>query len=279
MRIGDYEVTPIFAGDISLDGGAMFGVVPRTLWSKKMPPDAENRIKMSMNPLLIRGRGRNILVDTGAGDKEKKSFYERFGIGGRTLPELLAEKGLSTEEIDTVVNTHLHFDHAGGNTRLDEGGRVLPVFKNARYVVQRREFEDATSPNERNRASYFDRNYLPLYSSGRLELIEGAQEIAPGLTAYPLPGHTAGMQGLFIDSGGSKGLYLADCIPTIHHVPLPWIMAYDLYPLTTLETKKRVLPAAAKEGWLLFFEHDPDIAAAMVSEDLPGVFEVVQADI
>lgn len=278
MQIGDYRVHSLNTGPIALDGGAMFGVVPRVLWAKKLPPDDQNRILMSMNVLLVRGPGVNLLVDAGVGDKEGASFAERFGLGACGLPAALARHGLTPADITHVFNTHLHFDHAGGNTSRDGAGRVVPSFPNARYMVQRREFEDATHPNERNRASYFDANYVPLVASGQMEFLEGEREIAPGLIAIPLPGHTAGMQGLLIASGRETGLYLADCVPTAHHLPLPWVMAYDLFPLTTLETKSRILPRAAREGWTLFFEHDADTPAARIAESSPGRFEVEPVD-
>lgn len=278
MRLGDYEVVSLNTGPLWLDGGAMFGVVPRVLWEKKLPPDSQNRIRMSMNVLLVRGPGVNLLVDAGAGDKEDESFAMRFGMGPWGLPEALAHHGLTPAEITHVFDTHLHFDHAGGNTRHDATGRIVPSFPNARYMVQRQEYEDATHPNARNRASYFDDNFVPLRKSGQMELLEGEAEVAPGLWAYPLPGHTAGMQGLLINSGPSTGLYLADCVPTAHHLPLPWVMAYDLFPVTTLETKSRVLPQAARGGWVLFFEHDADTAAARIAETKPGRFEVETVD-
>jgi glyoxylase-like metal-dependent hydrolase (beta-lactamase superfamily II) len=274
VRLGDYEVVSLNTGPIRLDGGAMFGVVPRVLWEKKLPPDSQNRLLMSMNVLLVRGPGVNLLVDTGVGDKETEDFAARFGMERWTLLEGLARHGLTPGEITHVFDTHLHFDHAGGNTTRDEAGRVVPNFPNAKYLVQRQEYEDATHPNDRNRASYFDRNYVPLRATGQLELLDGETEIAPGLLAYPLPGHTAGMQGLLIQSAGATGLYLADCVPTTHHLPLPWVMAYDLFPVTTLETKTRVLPQAAREGWLLFFEHDHDVPAARIAGSKPGRFEV-----
>lgn len=278
MQIGDYQILSLNTGPIALDGGAMFGVVPRVLWEKKLPPDGQNRIRMSMNVLLVRGPGVTLLVDTGAGDKEDAAFAGRFGLEAWGLPEALARHGLASEDVTHVFNTHLHFDHAGGNTRREEDGRLVPNFPNARYMVQRREYEDATHPNERNRASYFDANYVPLVSSGRMELLDGEREVAPGLFAALLPGHTLGMQGLAITSGNETGLYLADCVPTAHHLPLPWVMAYDLFPLTTLETKSRVLPQAAREGWTLFFEHDADIPAARITERKPGKFDVEPVD-
>lgn len=274
MRLGAVEVHPLVAGTFRLDGGAMFGVVPRVLWEREMPPDEKNRVAMTMNVLLVKTGGKNILVDTGPGDKEDARFRETYVLGGPTLAEGLAAHGLTPADIHLVVNTHLHFDHAGGNTRLDESGCVVPAFPNARYRVQRVEFEEARAAHERNRASYFPYNYQPLFDEGRLELADGEEEVAPGLTLCPLPGHTRGLQGLFIRSGGATGLYLADCVPTSHHVPLPWIMAYDLYPTETLATKKRILPQAAKEGWTLFFEHDPLVPAARIEERSPGKYRV-----
>jgi len=274
VHIGSVEVHPLVAGTFRLDGGAMFGVVPRVLWEREMAPDEKNRIVLTMNVLLLRSGGRNILLDTGPGEKEDARFRETYAMGGPTLAEGLAAHGLSPADIHLVVNTHLHFDHAGGNTALDESGRLVPAFPNARYLVQRVEFEEARAAHERNRASYFPANYEPLFAQDRLELADGEAEVAPGLTLCPLPGHTRGLQGLFIRSGGETGLYLADCVPTSHHVPLPWIMAYDLYPTETLATKKRVLPQAAREGWTLFFEHDPEVPAARLEETAPGKFRV-----
>jgi glyoxylase-like metal-dependent hydrolase (beta-lactamase superfamily II) len=278
MRIGDISVHVLDAGPISLDGGAMFGVVPRVLWEKKMPPDALNRIRMRMNVLLVRAAGVNLLLDTGAGDKEDPRFKEQYGLEEPSLDKALAAHSLTRKDIQVVVNTHLHFDHAGGNTIRDSSGRLFAAFPEARYIVQRTEFEEATAAHERNRASYFPDNYLPLVESGQMELIEGEREVAPGVWTYPLPGHTLGLQGLFMDSRHDRGLYLTDCVPTSHHVPMPWIMAYDLHPMVTLETKKRVLPQAAREGWTLFFEHDPAVRAARLEEGKPGHFTPVPVE-
>ncbi len=274
MHIGDIRVDIITAGPILLDGGAMFGVVPRTLWEKKLPPDGRNRIAMSMNVLLVRAGGKNLLLDTGAGDKEDDKFHRIYGLQASSLVPGLAALGLTPEDIHVVVNTHLHFDHAGGNTLRTLEGRIIPAFPKARYLVQRQEFEDAMDANERNRASYFPDNYKPLADSGQMEFLTGEAEIIEGVRAIPLPGHTLGMQGLFLESRGQRALYLADCVPTHHHVPLPWIMAYDLYPMTTLETKKRLLPQAAREGWTLFFEHDPEVSAGRIEELQPFTFAV-----
>lgn len=274
MQIGDIRVDIIPAGPLLLDGGAMFGVVPRTLWEKTLPPDGRNRITMSMNVLLVRAGGENLLLDTGAGDKEDDKFHRIYGLQASTLAPGLAALGLAPEDIHVVVNTHLHFDHAGGNTLRTPEGRIIPAFPKARYLVQRQEFEDAMESNERNRASYFPENYKPLADSGQMEFLTGETEVMEGVRAIPLPGHTLGMQGLFLESQGQRALYLADCVPTHHHVPLPWIMAYDLYPMTTLETKKRILPQAAREGWTLFFEHDPEVPAGRIEETQPLTFAV-----
>lgn len=274
MRIGSIEVHPVVAGHFRLDGGAMFGVVPRVLWEQKMAPDDKNRITMTMNVLLLQAGGKNLLLDTGPGSKEDDKFRHMYAMEGPALAEGLAIYGLAPEDIHLVVNTHLHFDHAGGNTTRHEDGTVRPTFPNARYLVQRKEYEEALAAHERNRASYFPENYEPLFAEGRLELADGEQEVLPGVSLAPLPGHTLGMQGLKIHSEGQTGLYLADCVPTSHHLPLPWIMAYDLYPTQTLETKRRILPEAAREGWTLFFEHDPVVKAARIELDAKGRTQV-----
>jgi glyoxylase-like metal-dependent hydrolase (beta-lactamase superfamily II) len=278
MRFGEVTIEMMRAGTLRLDGGAMFGVVPRTLWEKNMAPDDRNRITLAMNVALVRARGRTILVDTGAGDKEDAKFRDQYALGPSILLEALAARGLAPEDVDVVINSHLHFDHAGGNTFREESGEVCVTFPNARYLVQRREFEDAMAAHERNRASYLHHNYKPLFDSGQMELLDGEMEIAPGVRTLPLPGHTLGLQGVFIDSAGQKALYLADCIPTRHHLPLPWIMAYDLHPMTTLETKRKLLPQAAKEGWTLLFEHDPDVSAGRLEEIKPMRYKVVPVE-
>lgn len=274
MKIGDIEVHSLSAGTLRLDGGSMFGVVPRVLWEKKAPPDERHRILLDTRVLLVRAGEVNLLVDTGVGPKEDAKFRETYAVAPWRLLDALAERGLSPGDIHVVVNTHLHFDHAGGNTRLGEGNRVEAAFPNAVYVVQRKEWEEARAAHERNRASYLPWNYEPLFEEGRLRLAEGEEEVAPGVILKPLPGHTLGMQGVLLCSRGETALYLGDLIPTRHHVPLPWIMAYDLHPTLTLETKRALLPAAAREGWTLFFEHDPEVPAARLEETRPLVFAV-----
>ena len=265
MKLGDIEFHIISAGHVSLDGGAMFGVIPRTLWEKKIPPDARNRITLAMNCLLIHAAGKRILVETGAGDKWDPKLRDIYAIEQSPLVDGLREYDLRPEDIDVVVNTHLHFDHCGGNT-FEEKGKVLPVFPNARYVVQRGEFEHARNPTERDRASYFDENYVPLESAGMLSLVEGDDTIVPGVELIVVPGHTAHMQCVKLTGGGKAAFFFADLIPTTAHLPLPWIMSYDLYPMTTLENKKRWIPQVIREGWLALFGHDPKVPAAYLRE-------------
>ena len=266
LTIGPYRVTFISGGRFRLDGGAMFGVVPRTLWSRSAPPDDRNRIQMAMRCLLIEGGGRRVLVDAGSGTKDDPKFRDIYAIEGpEGLTRELEVAGAPPDSIDTVALTHLHFDHCGGGTARGADGRVAPTFPNARYHARRREWEDAHHANERNRASYLSDNYDPLLASGQLEIHDDDHEILPGVSMRLLPGHTAGHQGVFFDIPGERALYPADLVPTVAHLGLPYIMAYDLYPMTTLETKRSILRDATHEGWLLLFEHDPTHRAVRVS--------------
>ncbi|HEV3482013.1 MAG TPA: MBL fold metallo-hydrolase [Candidatus Acidoferrales bacterium] len=265
MKLGEIEFHIVCAGHVRLDGGAMFGVIPRTLWEKKIAPDARNRITLAMNCLLIHAGGKRILVETGAGDKWDPKLRDIYAIEPSRLVDGLRDYGSRPEDIDVVVNTHLHFDHCGGNTFVEKG-KVLPVFPNARYVVQRGEFEHAKNPNERDRASYFDQNYVPLESARMLSLLEGDHAIVPGVELIVVPGHTAHMQCVKLTGGGKTAFFFADLIPTTAHLPLPWIMGYDLYPMTTLENKKRWVPQVIREGWLALFDHDANVPAAYLRE-------------
>jgi glyoxylase-like metal-dependent hydrolase (beta-lactamase superfamily II) len=265
MKLGDIEFHIICAGHVRLDGGAMFGVIPRPLWEKKIAPDARNRITLAMNCLLIHAAGKRILIETGAGDKWDPKLRDIYAIEQARLVDGLGEYDLRPEDIDVVVNTHLHFDHCGGNT-IEEKGKILPAFPNARYVVQGGEFEHAKNPTERDRASYFDENYVPVESAGMLSLLDGDHTIVPGVDMIVVPGHTAHMQCVKLTGGGKTAFFFADLIPTTAHLPLPWIMSYDLYPMTTLENKKRWVPRVIREGWLALFGHDPKIPAAYLRE-------------
>ncbi len=262
MHFGDIEVQHLDGGSFGLDGGAMFGVVPKVLWEQKSPPDQRNRIRMRANSLLVRARGKNILIETGNGTKWDAKQRAIYGVQeGDPLMDSLTRIGVSPDQINLVINTHLHFDHAGGNTRI-VNGRLLPTFRHARYVVPRGELEHAMNPSERDRASYFPDNFAPISKEGLWDLVEGETEIVPGISVAPIPGHNANIQAVTITGGGKTLAFVADLLPTRHHIPLPWIMAYDLYPLQTLETKRQWIPRLLNKGWVVVFGHDPDIPAA-----------------
>jgi glyoxylase-like metal-dependent hydrolase (beta-lactamase superfamily II) len=265
LKLGDLEFHIISDGRLLLDGGAMFGVIPRTLWERKMPPDARHRITLGMNCLLVRTAGKRIVIETGAGDKLDPKLREIYGLDGSHLTDGLQKYGVRPDEIDIVINTHLHFDHCGGNTRL-ENGKLVPAFPNAKYIVQKGEFEHALRPNERDRASYFPENFAPLQTAGVLPLVEGDIEVAPGVQLIRAPGHTADMQCVKLTGGGKTAFLFADLVPTTAHLPLPWIMGYDLYPMTTLENKKRWIPHVVREGWLALFAHDARVPAAYLRD-------------
>ena len=269
MQFGDYRVEVVPDAEFRLDGGAMFGVVPRTLWSRSFPPDAENRVRLNANCLFVEAGGERVLVETGMGDKWSPKQAAMYGVGRRrSLAESLkAITGCAPEEITVVVNTHLHFDHAGGNTVLDREGRPAPAFPNARYFVSRSELEHAESPHERDRASYLAENWRPLAESGQLEPQPDDYEVVPGLRMETVPGHSRTMQCVRLERGRRTLYGFADLVPTRAHVPLAWIMGYDLYPVETLEAKKRLLPQAAREGWLCLFYHDPETPLCRLVEE------------
>jgi glyoxylase-like metal-dependent hydrolase (beta-lactamase superfamily II) len=278
MQFGDYRIEVIPDCEFRLDGGAMFGVVPRNLWSKACPPDEQNRIRMNMNCLFIEGGGERILIDTGIGEKWSEKHRAMYGINRRrTLDESLRSvAGVGAEDISIVINTHLHFDHAGGNTICDESGQAVPAFPNARYLVSQAEYEHAEEPSERDRASYLPDNWQPLKESGRLELKEAEYEVVPGLRMETHAGHNRSMQCARLEREGKTLFGFADLVPTRAHVPFAWIMGFDLYPVETLAAKKKLLPQAAREGWTCLFYHDPDQALGRVVED-EGKFRVVGA--
>ena len=265
MTIGPYTVTPIETGRFRLDGGAMFGIIPRPLWSKSNPPDERNRITLAARALLIAGNGRTILVDAGNGDKysDKQRDIYAFEETPAGLIPALAAQGVAPAQVTDVLLTHLHFDHAGGSTRRD-GDALVPTFPNARYYVQRAHWEQAMHPTEKDRGSFMPDDYLPLVRNNVLDFLDGEGEFLPGIELLLMNGHTAAQQLPKISDGTTTLLFCCDLLPTTAHIPLPYIMAYDLRPLTTLEEKKRILSRAVDERWTLFFEHDPSTVAGTV---------------
>ena len=267
IELGDVRVHLLHDGTFALDGGAMFGVVPRALWEKSDPPDERNRVALALNIALIETGGKRVLVDTGMGDKWSEKERAIYKIDrSTTLLTCLHALGLAPEDIDVVINTHLHFDHSGGNTRLVDG-KPVPTFPKARYVVQMGEWEDATHPNERNRASYLEPNFVPIAEARQLETVQGQAEVAPGVHVVPVGGHTAYHQMVIVEGGRQALVIPTDLVPTASHLPLAYIMGYDLFPVGTLEAKRRVLKDVAERGSTLLFYHDPRTPLGRISRE------------
>jgi methylmalonyl-CoA epimerase len=264
--LGDLELVSLSDGLIRLDGGSMFGTVPKVMWEKKAPPDARNRIALAMRPLLVRG-ARTMLIDAGLGSKDSEKFHDIYGVDRtRSLEQTMAQAGVSPDEIDIVLASHLHFDHAGGFTYRDAAGRTRPTFPRAQYIVRRGEWEDATHTHERNRASYLADNYLPLAEAGVLQLVDDDATIMPGVRVRRTGGHCMHHQIVLIESKGKTAAFLADLMPTTAHAPDAWIMGFDLYPMDTLAAKKQFVKEAIERETLVFFEHDPAVAAGYIRE-------------
>jgi len=282
MEIGDHRFEVVPDTEFWLDGGAMFGVIPRVLWEPISPPDELNRIRLNMNCVFIETGKERILIETGIGEKWNERETAMYGIK-RTRPfaeSLTAITGCSPEDITIVVNTHLHFDHAGGNARRgdEENGRkgdVVAQFPNARYLVSRSELEKAKAPHERDQASYLSENWQPIERAGQLELMPDDYEVVPGLKMHTVRGHSETMQTWRLDAGGRTVYGFADLIPTRHHLAPAWIMGYDLYPTETLEFKKTILPEAVKNQWLCLFYHDPEIPLARLTTNDNGKIHAV----
>jgi glyoxylase-like metal-dependent hydrolase (beta-lactamase superfamily II) len=264
MRLGDLEILPLADGTFRLDGGAMFGIVPKPVWERRMKADERNRIPLALRPLLIRGP-RTVLVDAGIGDKLDARQADLYGLDRRRhLDWALAAVGLTPADIDLVVATHLHFDHVGGFTVRDERGRLRPRFPRARYLIRRGEWEEATHPNERTRASYHPEDFLPLAEAGLVDWIDEDVTVIPGVQLRRTGGHTRHHQIVVVESAGRTAVFAADLIPTAAHVAAAWIMAYDLFPLETLAAKRALLDEAAAREALILFEHDPEVVAGRV---------------
>ena len=266
MKIGDWEIRSFVAGKFRLDGGAMFGVVPKNIWNRVTPADEENRIAMVMRPMVIRGKDRTIIVDAGSGSGYGDKIARIYGFEISTpMPELLAPLGLSPEDVTDVIVTHLHFDHAGGVAYNDERGWKL-TFPNAVHHVQDRQWRHALAPNPRDRASYFRERIEIIENEGTLELHDGEWSLAPGLDLHVCHGHTPGQQLPKVTGGGKTLFFCGDLCPFVAHFPTPYIMSYDLEPVRSMEEKQSMLTQASSEGWILFFEHDPEVEACTVHE-------------
>ncbi len=272
---GRLKVHLVNGGNFWLDGGAMFGVVPKVLWSRLIEVNEKNQIPMATYSLLVEFKhdDRKILIETGSGDKYSEKEKKIYNFEDKTILTALKDGGVDPEEITDVVLTHLHFDHAGGATYLKEG-EAVPSFPKANYYIQSDQWDHALNPNERDRASYYPWNYLPLMEAGLVTLLEGETEIADGIILVPTEGHTPGHQSVLIEGEERKIFYAGDLLPTSRHVPLPYIMSYDLYPMTTLKVKKDILLRAMNEKWIVVFEHDYDSPLGEIEIDEKGKFKV-----
>jgi glyoxylase-like metal-dependent hydrolase (beta-lactamase superfamily II) len=266
MIFGDFELTPLVDGFFRLDGGAMFGVVPKPLWEKRAPADQRNRIRLGLRPLLVRGE-KTMIIDAGIGGKMDAKSIDIYAIDRtRHLDHALGDAGVTRADIDIVLASHLHFDHAGGFTERSAAGAVVPTFPRARYVVRTAEWDDATHPHERNRASYLAENFVPLADAGVVDFVDGDETIMPGVRVVRTGGHTMHHQIVYVESVGRTAVFAADLLPTIAHIDEPWIMGYDLYPMDTLTFKRTFVREAIDREYLIFFEHDPHIAAGYLRE-------------
>jgi glyoxylase-like metal-dependent hydrolase (beta-lactamase superfamily II) len=283
LTLGDFELSIFSDGTYLLDGGAFFGVIPKTMWSKKMAPDARNLVTSGLNSLLIRTGKQNVLVETGMGNKLSERMIKFYGQPAQLLTNLAAG-GISPEDIDIVINTHLHFDHCGWNT-IRKDGKIVPTFPRAKYYAPEGEWKYARKPSERDAISYIPENYDPLVQSGQMTLLKGGEEIVPGISVKTFPGHTAHMQAVIVRSGGEGShisqnqrdvghpriaCYISDLMPTTAHIDIAWGMGFDLYPLQTIESKKQYYATAIAEKWLTVFTHDHEKPWAYVEKDDVG---------
>ena len=268
LALGDFDLTVFPDGTYYLDGGAFFGVVPKVMWSRKVKADEQNRVVVGLNSLLVRTGKHNVLIETGIGNKLSEKMVKIYGQPAKLL-ENLSACGIAPDDIDVVINTHLHFDHCGWNT-VRKNGQVVATFPKAQYYVQEGEWQHGRRQHERDAISYISENYDPLIDSGQMHLLHGEQEIVSGVFVKIFPGHTANMQAVIIKSGGKTACYISDLIPTTVHLDLTWVMAFDLFPLETIESRKRYYAQALPEGWLTIFTHDPKVPLAYVERDESG---------
>jgi glyoxylase-like metal-dependent hydrolase (beta-lactamase superfamily II) len=268
--VGDFELTVFSDGNYWADGGTMFGIIPKALWSKKVPCDEKNRVVMGLNSLLIRRGPQTVLVDVGIGNKFEERIRKVFEPEAKLVDNLSAA-GVPSDSIDIVINTHLHFDHCGWNTVRDNG-RVVPTFPRATYYAPEGEWQHGQKQYLRDRVSYISDNYNPLIQSGQMKLVKEDREIIPGISVRTIPGHTRYMQVVMIESQGQKACYVSDLIPTSAHLDLLWVMAYDLFPMETMENRRRFYDEAIPGRWLVIFTHDPAIPWGYVKEDGTGKY-------
>ena len=268
LTLGDFELSIFSDGTYPLDGGAFFGVIPKIMWSHKAATDERNYVQAGLNSLLIRTGKQNVLVETGMGNKLSERMVKFYGQPAQLLANL-AGGGVAPEDIDIVINTHLHFDHCGWNT-VRKDGKIVPTFPRAKYYAPEGEWQYARRPSERDAISYIPDNYDPLVQSGRMTLLKGGEEVIPGISVKTFPGHTAHMQAVIVESQGRTACYISDLIPTTAHIDLTWGMAFDLYPLQTIESRKQYYARAIPEKWLTVFTHDPRTPWAYVEKDELG---------
>jgi glyoxylase-like metal-dependent hydrolase (beta-lactamase superfamily II) len=260
LSLGRFQIHGLRDGFFHLDGGAMFGVVPKPLWEKKYPADGLNRIRLGLNSILVETGELNVLVETGIGTHLDQKFHDLYSIENEPgLVGALKSIGLEREDIHLVINTHLHFDHCGGNTVIDEKGHDVPTFPLAEYIIQKGEWEDAHNPTARDKPSYLKRYFDPLEEQGQLRLVDGNTEVGEGIEVLLAPGHTSHHQVVKIESEGQALVFLGDMVPTSGHVGLSYVMSYDLFPLETIKSKEEYYRMALEGDWILAFNHDPDI--------------------
>jgi glyoxylase-like metal-dependent hydrolase (beta-lactamase superfamily II) len=264
LTLGDFELTAISDGTYHLDGGVFFGVVPKVMWERKVKADEKNLVPSGLNSVLVRTGDKTVLIETGLGNKLPRRLINFYGQPAKLLDNLSAA-GISPEDIDIVINTHLHFDHCGWNT-VRQGDKVVATFPNAQYYVQEGEWQHARQQHERDAVTYLSDNYDPLVANGQMHLLKGDQEIVPGVSVQVFPGHTDNMQAVMIKSGGKTACYISDLIPTTAHIDLTWVMAFDLCPLQTIDSRKRYYAQAMPEKWLTIFTHDPTTPWAYVEK-------------
>ena len=268
VKLGEFELTIFSDGTYPLDGGAFFGVIPKVMWSKRVTADERNYVSAGLNSLLIRTGTQTVLVETGMGNKLSDRMVKIYGQPAQLLTNLAAG-GVRPEDIDVVINSHLHFDHCGWNT-VRKDGKIVATFPRAKYFAPEGEWQYARKPSARDVISYIPDNYDPLVASGQMALLKGGEEIVPGISVRTFPGHTASMMAIVVQSREQTACYISDLIPTTAHIDLTWGMGFDLYPLQTIESKKQYYARSIAEKWLTVFTHDPKTPWAYVERDELG---------